>query len=118
MPARGRRSDCRSLGRTPARIPRIFSLGDHLLHDRVQILQPRRTAERLAAHIDVVGYRVVAEVDRIGEGVQPVRKVELVPRHFDDRRMRQRIEHARARETEGGLRAVEGVASANARLRR
>ena len=48
----------------------------------MQILQPRRTAERLAAYIDVVGYRVVTEVDCIGEGVQPVREVELVPRHF------------------------------------
>ena len=67
-------------GRT--RIPRIFSRGDHLLHDGVQILQPRRTAERRAAHIDVVGYRVVAEVGCIGEGVQPVREVELVPHHF------------------------------------
>jgi hypothetical protein len=64
------------------RIPRIFSRGDHLLHDRVQILQPRRTAERLAAHLDVVGYRVVADVNCLGEGVQPVREVELVPRHF------------------------------------
>jgi hypothetical protein len=45
-------------------------------------LQPRRTAERLAAHIDVVGYRVVAEVDCSGEGVQPVREVELVPHYF------------------------------------
>ena len=48
-------------------IPRIFSLGHLPLHDRVQILQPRRTDERLVAHIDVAGYRVVAEVDRIGE---------------------------------------------------
>ena len=48
----------------------------------MQILQPRRTAERLAAHINVVGYRVVAEVDRIGKGGQPFRKAELVPRHF------------------------------------
>jgi hypothetical protein len=67
-------------GRT--RIPRIVSRSDHLLHDRVQILQPSRTAERLAAHIDVVGYRVVAEVDCGGEGAQPIREVELVPRHF------------------------------------
>jgi hypothetical protein len=48
----------------------------------VQILQPRRTAERLATQIDVVGYRVVADIDCSGEGVQPVRQVELVPRHF------------------------------------
>ena len=45
-------------------------------------MQPRRTAERLEAHIDVVGYRVVADVDCSGEGVQPIRKVELVPHHF------------------------------------
>ena len=63
------------------RIPRIFSRGD-LLHDRVHILPPRRTAERLEAHFDVVGYCVVADVDCSGEGVQPVREVELVPRHF------------------------------------
>ena len=44
-------------------------------------MQPRRTAEGLAAHIDVVGYRVVADVDCGGEGVQPIRKVELVPHH-------------------------------------
>ena len=55
-------------GRT--RVPRIFSLGDRLLHGRVQILQPSRTSERLAAHINVIGYRVVTEVDCIGEGVQ------------------------------------------------
>jgi hypothetical protein len=67
-------------GRT--RTPSIFALGDHLLHDWVQILQPRRTAERLAAQIDVVGYRIVAEVDRIGEGVQSVGEIKLVPHHF------------------------------------
>src|SRR4051794_1527439 len=48
----------------------------------MQILQPSRTAECLAAYIRVVGYRVVAEVDRVGEGGQPVREVELGPRHF------------------------------------
>jgi hypothetical protein len=63
-------------------IPRTFALGHLPLHDRVQILQPRRTDERLVAHIDVVGYGVVAEVDRIGERLQPVRKVALVARHF------------------------------------
>ena len=62
--------------------PRIVSHGDHHLHDRVQVLQPRRTAERLAAHIDVVGYRVVAAVDCIGEGVQSVGEIEFVPHHF------------------------------------
>jgi hypothetical protein len=64
------------------RFPRIFSRGDHLLRDWVQILQHRRTAEHFAAHIDVVGYRVVAQVCCISEGMQPVRKVELVPHHF------------------------------------
>ena len=63
-------------------IPRTFALGHLPLRDRVQILQPRRTDERLVAHIDVAGYRVVAEVDRIGERVQPVCKVALVARHF------------------------------------
>ena len=48
----------------------------------MHILQPRRTAERLAAHFGVVGYRVLADVDCTGEGVQPVREVELLPRHF------------------------------------
>ena len=67
-------------GRT--RTPRIFSLGDRLLHDWVQILQPRCTAERLAAEIDVIRYRVVAEVDCIGEGAQSVGEIKLVPHHF------------------------------------
>jgi hypothetical protein len=48
----------------------------------VQILQPRRAAERLADHTEVVGYRVVAKLDRIGKGAQPTCKVELIPRHF------------------------------------
>ena len=63
-------------------ILRTFALGHLPLHDRVQILQPCRTDERLVTHIDVVGYGVVAVVDRIGERVQPVRKVALVARHF------------------------------------
>ena len=48
----------------------------------MQILQPRRTTERLAAHIDVVGNCVVSKSGCIGEGVQPVREVDLVPHHF------------------------------------
>ena len=51
------------------RIPHIFSLGDLSLHDRVQILQPSRAAERLTAHIAIVGYRIVPELNCIGEGV-------------------------------------------------
>ena len=42
-------------------------------------LDAGRSSHRL---IDVVGYRVVADVDRSGEGVQPGREVELVPHHF------------------------------------
>jgi hypothetical protein len=45
-------------------------------------LQPRRTAERRSADIEVVGYRIVAKVDRIGEGMQPVRKVEFILHYF------------------------------------
>ena len=40
------------------------------------------TAPRFAAHIRVVRYRVVAEANRICKGGEPVRKAELVPRHF------------------------------------
>ena len=47
----------------------MFSLSDQVLHDWVQIQQPRRAAEGLAAHIGVAGYRMVAKLDRIGEGV-------------------------------------------------
>jgi hypothetical protein len=60
----------------------MFSGGNHILHDRVQVLQLRRRSEHHVPYADVVGYCVVAEVDCIGEGVQPVREVELVPRHF------------------------------------
>jgi hypothetical protein len=52
-------------------------LEHHLLHDRVQILQPRRATERLAAHIGGVGYRVISAFDRSGEDVQTIRKIEL-----------------------------------------
>ena len=69
MPRVTASSACCGNSAAEARIPRIFSLDDHLLHDRVQILQPRRTAERLAAHIAIVRYRVVAELDRSCEGV-------------------------------------------------
>jgi hypothetical protein len=92
MPGRGHRSASRrpalpdavatSAAAGRPRTLRVVSLGDSLLHDRVQILQPCRIAERLAAHIRVVGYRVVVEIDRIGKGGQPVCEVELVPRHF------------------------------------
>ena len=78
MPARGRRGLAAS-ART--RIPRIFSLSDRLLHDRMQILQRRRATERLAAHVEVVRYPVIAALDRIGEAVQPVSKTELAPCH-------------------------------------
>jgi len=62
-------------------IPRIFSLGDRLLHDRMQILQRRRATERLATHVEIVRYRIVAALDRIGEAVQPVGKAEFAPCH-------------------------------------
>ena len=64
-----------------ARLPRIFSLSDRLLHDRMQILQRRRATERLATHVEVARYRIVAALDRIGEAVQPVGKAEFAPCH-------------------------------------
>ena len=64
-----------------ARLPRIFSLSDRLLHDRMQILQRRRATERLATHVEIVRYRIVAALDRIGEAVQPVGKAEFVTIH-------------------------------------
>ena len=57
-------------------------LGNHTLHDRVQVLQPRGAAERLAAYIGIARYCVVAEFNRVGEAVQPVRKAELASHHF------------------------------------
>ena len=48
----------------------------------MQILQRRRATERLAAHVEIVRYRIVAALDRIGEGVQPISKAELAPCHF------------------------------------
>src|SRR5215471_7069742 len=65
-----------------APIPRIFLFGDHLLHDRVQVLQLRRTAERLAAHPGVVGDQVIPQLDRSCEGVHSVREVELIPHNL------------------------------------
>jgi hypothetical protein len=50
-----------------ARILCILSLDDLSLHDRVQILQPGCTPERLTAHVEIVRDRVVAQVNRIGE---------------------------------------------------
>ena len=67
-----------SVASARTRLPHIFP-GDHLLHDRVEILQPSRTAKRLTAHVVVVGYHSIAQLDRVGEGVQSVRKGEFVP---------------------------------------
>jgi hypothetical protein len=69
MPRMTASSACCDNSAAEARIPRIFSLDNCLLHDRVQLLQPCCTAERLAAHIAIVRYRVVPELNRSCEGV-------------------------------------------------